>query len=107
MTYSDGKEYEAPIGRAALEEIQGAYKRIVPALAAEDWTHGDFKGEFINTMTAICVSAELAAKLAGLECERLTDTEEFLNAYGERWLKKNKPSDLWRIEEILRYVENI
>ena len=105
--HRDGKEFEAPIGRAALEEIQSIYKKIMPSLKALDWSYGDFKAEFINTITAICVSAELAAKLAGIECERLTDTEAFLKAYSEKWLEKNKASDLWRITDILGYVESI
>ena len=79
----------------------------VDVIAAEDWTHGDFKEEMLISLEGICVLAELGAKLSGYKVERLTDTEAFLGRYHEKWLLKNKPSELTRIEDIFRYMESI
>ena len=105
--HRDGLEYKAPISASALEEIQSIYKSVAPALKSEAWEYGDFKEELLIALEAICVSAELGAKLSGLDFVRLTDTESFFSRYSAKWLEKNKSSDLWRIEEILRYMDSI
>ena len=55
----------------------------------------------------ICVLAELGAKLSGIACKRLSDTEGFLARYRQKWLEKNKESELSRIEDIFRYCDSL
>ena len=102
-----GLEYEIPLTAEAVAEAQNTYKELTAAITAEDWTHGDFKEEMLLAVEGICVLAELGAKLAGAPVERLTDTEAFLGRYRNKWLQKNKISELTRIEDIFRYMENI
>lgn len=102
-----GLEYEIPLTAEAVAEAQNTYKELTAAITAEDWTHGDFKEEMLLAVEGICVLAELGAKLAGIHVERLTDTEAFLGRYRNKWLQKNKISELTRIEDIFRYMEGI
>ncbi len=102
-----GLEYETPITEEAIIEAQSTYKELTAAITAEDWTHGDFKAEVLNSIEGICVLAELGSKLAGIETERITDTEVFLGRFREKWLEKNKISELTRIEDLFRYMESI
>ena len=47
------------------------------------------------------------AKHMGMEIERWTDTESWLKKYRERWMRRNKESELFRIEEIYRHMEEL
>ena len=105
--HKHGIEYETPISKETIELAQSVYCELYPKIASEDWTHEDFKDEQLLSLEGMTVLAELGGKLAGLSFERVTDTEKFLKKFAEKWLKKNKPSELWRIEEVLRYMESI
>ncbi len=102
-----GLEYDPPLTAEAVAEAQNTYNELTAAITAEDWTHGDFKEEMLISIEGICVLAELGAKLAGIKTERVTDTEAFLGRYRNKWLRKNKISELTRIEDIFRYMESI
>lgn len=101
--HRNGMEHEAPITAEGLALAQKTYLDLTAALKADAWETGDFKAEFLLAAEGICVLAELGAKLSGLACERVTDTEAFLARYRAKWLEKNKESELSRIEDIFRY----
>ena len=44
--------------------------------------------------------AELLAKLAGYKIEWESDPENWLNRYSEKWMQKNKASELFRIQDM-------
>ena len=52
------------------------------------------------TTEGILVMAELFAKLAGYKIERESDPENWLNRYSEKWMQKNKASELFRIQDM-------
>lgn len=55
---------------------------------------------------AVCVMAELSAKMAGYDVQRLSDTRDWLEKYRRSWLAQNKESELGKIEEMFLYCEN-
>ena len=105
--HRSGKKYEAPINAATVSEVQSIYKELAPKLSAEDWTYGDFKEEMMLALEGVLVVAEIGAKLAGIEIERLSDTKSFLSRYGAKWRAKNKESEMWRLDDILGYTDTI
>ncbi len=102
-----GIAYEAPITKEDVATAQDAYRELSAALGAQDWREGDFKAEMLLAAEGICVLAELGAKLADVKVKRLTDTKAFLARYREKWLEKNKESELTRIEDALLYAESV
>ena len=49
--------------------------------------------------------AELSAKSAGIPVRRLTDTEAWLARYSQNWLAGNKPSELYQIQNMFRFMD--
>ncbi len=105
--HRNGMEHEAPITAEGLALAQKTYRELTAALHAEAWECEDFKAEFLLAIEGICVLAELGAKLSGIACKRLSDTEGFLARYRAKWLEKNKESELSRIEDIFRYCDSL
>lgn len=67
----------------------------------------EYRQEMLIGAEGICLVAELSLKLLGKEVSRVTNTEKWLAEYKRKWLEKNKASELYRLEEMLRYCENI
>ena len=105
--HRNGIEYNPPMDAERLATIQEIYRTTAPKITAENWTNGDFKEEMLVALEGTCVLAELAAKLSGIETERLTNTAEFLARYRAKWLEKNKESELSRIEDIFMYCDQL
>ena len=103
----NGLEYNPPMDAERLAAIQEIYRTVTPKIEAETSMAGDIKAEMLLALEGICVLGELAAKLAGIEIERLTNTAEFLARYRAKWLEKNKESELSRIEDIFMYCDSI
>ena len=103
----NGLPFEAPLTAEAVEQAQQMYRDLRAQLAADTWSTGDFKEEFLLAAQGICVLAELGAKLSGITVERLTDTKDFLARYRAKWMEKNKESELSRIEDIFLYCDTL
>ena len=105
--HRDGREIAPMMDQERLAAIQETYRTVMPKIAAESFMADDIKDEMLLALEGICVLAELAAKLSGIETERLTNTAEFLARYRTKWLEKNKESELSRIEDIFTYCDSI
>ena len=90
---------------ASLPEIQKAYKALSEKLQAEQWSNDEYRQEMLIAAEGICMLAELSAKLSGTNCPRITDTAAWLEKYQAKWLQKNKPSELFRIVDLLTDLE--
>ena len=101
-----GQAYDPTILGDDLRKAQKTYRELYSAIEAEEW-HDDFKDEMLLALEGVCLVAELAVKVAGFEVERLTDTKKFLAKYREKWLEKNKPSEVSRIENIFLYCDSL
>ena len=88
-----------------VRAIQKEYMKISERLCGESWRNDEYRQELLLAAEGICVMAELSAKLAGYELERVSSTEEWLCKYRQKWLEKNKASEVYRIEEMFLYYE--
>lgn len=78
---------------------------IIHSLEEENWTEDSYRLEMILAAQGLLVMAELYAKHAGYYVVRYSDTEQWLKAYRSMWLKNNKESELFRIEDMFRTLE--
>lgn len=44
---------------------------------------------------------------SGIEIDRITDTLDWFGRYKEKWFLKNKPNELYNIEKVFTYLEEI
>ncbi len=104
-------KYEMPWSKYPTEEnlrkAAAEAKVLVDELSQQKWEEDEFRLELINATEGTAVIAELMAKHMGIKLERWTDTEKWLAKYRAQWLKRNKESELFRIEEIFRHMESM
>ena len=93
--------------QAKLSQIQESYKELADKLNSEKWDNDEYRQEMLIAAEGICVLAELSQKLEGKEISRVTDTYKWLEKYKKKWLEKNKKSELYRLEEMITYIQEI
>ena len=79
-------------------------------LKSETWSAAgskEYREEMLLAAEGICLMAELSGKLAGYEINRIVNTAEWLKNYSTMWLKKNKASELRKIQELFTYYESV
>ncbi len=92
-------EYELP----TLEVIENSIKNcqdVIAELNTQSWERDEYRTELILAAEGIIVVAEMLAKFGGYDHKRVSNTAEFLKHYRESWMKSNKESELYRIEEL-------
>jgi len=104
-------KYEIPWTKyPSEEELRLAItesKAFVEELSKEQWKKDEYRRELLVAIEGTAVMAELMAKHMGIRLERWTDTEDWLKKYREHWMKRNKESELFRIEELFRHMEEM
>ena len=88
-----------------VSALQKAYTDFSEKLSRETWVCDEYRREMLLAAEGLCVLAELNQKMLGEPCDRLTDTTKWLADYKEKWLEKNKPSELHRIPDMITYIE--
>lgn len=86
-----------------LESVQKVYTDISSKLSTEIWKNDEYRKELLIAAEGLCVIAELGMNAIGRKCSRITNTYEWLTRFSESWLAKNKPSELYRIQEMFEY----
>ena len=81
--------------------VQEACGRLCATLERELWTRDEYRQEMLSAARGICLIAELSAKGA---VPATVDGAAWLAEYSARWQRKNKPDELWRIQEMFRYM---
>ena len=89
----------------SVANIQQKCKNFIEKLNSEKWVNDEYRQEMLISAEGLCLIAELSAKMSGEECVRLIDTKEWLNKFKTKWVQKNKPNELCRIEEMFTYLE--
>ena len=79
---------------------QNECQKIMKELEDQLWECDEYRQEMLLAAEGILVMAELFAKIAGYEIEGQSAPEDWLNRYSAKWLQKNKPSELFRIQEM-------
>ena len=90
-----------------LPQIQMEYLQIKDFLSHQVWENDEFRQEMLLAAEAVCVTAELQQKLEGKNPQRVTDTHEWLQKYAEKWLRKNKANELYRIQQLIEHCEEL
>lgn len=86
-----------------LEDVLNTQKvcnDILSTLSNETWELDEYRQELMIAAEGLIVIAELFAKFAGYEIEKTADVEAWLNRFKAKWLEKNIPSELFRIEDM-------
>lgn len=81
-------------------------KALLDELESQAWKNDEYRQEMILAAEAICLMAQLDEKMHDVDGEKIVDTHAWLEAYSQKWLQKNKPSELYRIVDIFTYLEN-
>ena len=87
-----------------LEQVHAQYNQLKQQIQQEN-IDGAVKQELLIALDGICLITELSAKLSGIKVERLVDTYCWIKDFKRAWLKKNKKSELNRIVDMFRFVE--
>ena len=100
LYYRKRYAYEDQPGRELEEDpakVTAACTAFAEELEKQTWKQDEYRQELV--LAAQCT--ELTARL--LAGERV-DTEPFNKAFSAKWLQKNKPSELFRIQEMLTWL---
>ena len=86
-----------------LEDVLNTQKvcnDILSTLSNETWKLDEYRLELMIAAEGLIVMAELFAKFAGYSIEKTADVEAWLGRFKAKWLEKNIPSELFRIEDM-------
>ncbi len=90
-----------------VREVQGECTRIIKEVSADTCLKEAFKEEMIVAAEGFMMAVEFAAKMSGLEFERITDSKAGLEKFSKLWLSKNKPSELNNIVKLVEYCDSL
>ncbi len=95
----------------SVEDVREAAKEskeLFDELSAQKWEKDEYRTELMSALYGTGVIAELFERhMTGTKSDRWTDTEKWLKTFRELWVSKNKESELFRIEEFFRGVEEL
>ena len=83
-----------------VKTTQKECTEIINTLSADTWILDEYRQEILLAAEGLMVMAELYAKHAGYHLETYSVTEEWLEKFSTKWLEKNKPSELFRIQDM-------
>lgn len=88
-----------------LVETQKACEDFMRQLSKEQWENDEYRRELLLAAEGIALMSELTAQAAGYSMPRHTDTEIWLKKYRQKWLEKNKESELSEIEKVFLFMD--
>ena len=71
-------------------------------LKEQNWEMDEYRQEIMIAAEGLMVMAQLYAKFAEYEMEEDIDIEKWIEKFSKKWLEKNKPSELYRIQEMFK-----
>lgn len=104
--FQEGEGLNLP-SEETVRQIQQSYLSIRSQLEGSHWEAEAYKKELLMAAEAICIMAELLAKLAGYSLPRLTDTNHWIDQYSQSWRSADHESELENILELFRYFEEL
>lgn len=101
LEYRFGDERKYPMNvEIDLEAVQKAYCEFAEKLLPEKWINDEYRQEMLVAAEGLCVIAELITISENKVVNRVTDTKDWLDKYSQKWMEKNKKSELYKIEEM-------
>lgn len=105
IKYNIKDELDQTIYESTLAQIQSEYKQIEADLTDKEWKNDEIRVEMLLAAQGACVCAEQYEKIMGNNPERLVDAQAWLTLYSQKWLEKNKPSELYKIQDVFTVLE--
>lgn len=82
-------------------------KELINQLSAEKWEKDQYRQAMAVAAEGIAWIIETFAKIQGLEIERITSAEKWLENYKKLWLSQSKASELFEIEKFVTFMESL
>ncbi len=105
IKYNLQTAFDEVIENGTLEDVQNECKQIEALLTDKTWKNDEFRIEMLSAAQGVCVCAEQCAKIMGKNTARTVDVVKWLTLYSQKWLEKNKPSELYRVQELFTILE--
>jgi len=107
MRYNEPMAYQSGnMTKEIVKKLQEAFLELKAELQDDIWSRDEFRQEILLAAEGSCIAAELQAGLQNVSVERVTDTKQWLRKFREKWLQKNKPSELHELEKFFYECEN-
>ncbi len=103
VAFEYGDKPEIKLSEQTVKEIQREYKEIMLKINAEP--QNEFLSAFGLAAKAVLVIAEITAKIAGYNIERITNTKEFLGEYSKQWISQSKEKELFLVTDVFETLE--
>ena len=107
MDYRYHTHYADSHGVCDRSDLKKDCKVLIDELKSQTWKNDEYRQEMILATEAVCLMAQMDEKMNGVEGEKMIDTQMWLDAFREKWLQKNKPSELYRIVDVFTYLDTI
>ena len=107
MRYNEPMAYQSGnMTKEIVKKLQEVFLELKAELQDDIWSRDEFRQEILLAAEGSCIAAELQAGLQNVSVERVTDTKQWLRKFREKWLQKNKPSELHKLEKFFHECEN-
>ena len=91
----------------ATRRVQAECLALLKAVEEQRWQQEEYREELLLSIEGIAIMAELFSKFGGYPIARKTDTVSWLKRYREKWVSKNKESELAEIEKMFLYLDRL
>ena len=88
-----------------VRDVQTTWLDLKEKLETVTWNEDEFRQELLIAAEGTCIAAELQALIQKIPTERVTDTEKWLAKFSDKWLQKNKASELHELQKFFRNCE--
>ena len=100
------KKFDVRYPEAAdIRQAQSLCQSILDDLENQKWDLDEYRKEIMIAAEGLMVMAELFAKHAGYQIESYVNLETWLEKFSEKWLEKNKPGELYRIQHMFHVLD--
>ena len=105
IRYEEKPETSVEFITENIPAVQKECADIVNKLLEQKWEYDEAREEMILCAEGICVLAQLGAKMFGAKADTIVDVKQWMKKYKEKWLQKNKESEISKIEEMILYID--
>ena len=91
--------------RKSFSEFMEDCRFLKADIIACEHMNEEIKSEMAMAVDGYMVLCELNEKMLGNAYEKTTDAKKWFASYKEKWLSKNKPSELFKLEEMITYID--
>ncbi len=102
--YAEKFEIDLPSEEVVLN-TQRTCREFIRRISREKWKNDEYREEMLLAAEGIEVIAELFGQIAGYPMPRNTNTEIWLKRYRQKWLEKNKESELSEVEKVFLFMD--